>query len=197
MIRIILTAVSSLIFVTSCAASPERPTPDTEPANPSEPPRIVTQNDLALSLTIPQRVLVVYGEIGEEGSGTECPVRVSTISNVCQERGFQNSDTSVVCRRTGPDEPEPGMRRIRWVATNAEREFEITFGPTDCETCEEIEPCSNTWPNEQQTCLLKNANYFKAIPGRAAYVKYTIQDTTMVGEEYLCPALDPFFIVRH
>ena len=181
----------ALILVTSNCVSAEKM--DDVTAEGLEPFKVVkgqvTANVIAESLKRGRRVLVIFDEFIDSDDNTwKCPVKIRTVDNVCEGKGFQNSDPSVICRWAGDSVDEASQTKIRWEAEEGDP-FTITF-PSGAEPCK-----AASWDGDEfelsHRCNIKTKAYLEGREGDAIFLKYDV-----AVKEARCDKLDPYFIVR-
>jgi hypothetical protein len=118
----------------------------------------------------------------------KCPVKIRTVDSVCLEKGYENSDPAVICRRAGDYVGPSSLKKIKWVAQDGVP-FAVTF-PSG------VSPCKGSWDGgTYQTvhvCQLKNAADLNLKTDDAVFLKYDIS----VEDKRCGDPLDPYFIVR-
>ena len=121
----------------------------------------VTADVIAESLMRGRRVLVIFDEFSDEDGNTwKCPVKIRTVDNACQDKDFQNSDPSVICRWAGDNASHlASQKKIRWVAENGDP-FTITF-PSRAEPCK-----ADSWTGDKfdasHTCKIQDGDDLNA-----------------------------------
>ena len=125
----------------------------------------------------------------KERNTWKCPVKIRTVDNVCQEKGFLNSDPSVICRWAGDSAGRhKSLKKIIWQAEEGDP-FTVTF-PSGAEPCK-----AASWDGHEfelsHRCNIKVEGDLKWGEGDAIFLKYDV-----AVEEKRCEKLDPYFIVR-
>ena len=152
----------------------------------------VSAQDVKASLKKGRKVLVFFDEFADgEGNTWSCPVKVSTVDDVCKGPDFQINDPSVICRRTGDYNPnhDPSVQKIKWAG---DEPFTVTFSSLPAG----VTPCKNSsWqghiPGTTHFCKIKNQADLNLGAGDAIFLKYDIK-----AADARCAALDPYFIIR-